>query len=152
MSHEGATEVLLFGTTSRTGQILLIPASRLALLPHVLKCPNQLSDTLVGGTTTIKMQRSIFSSTQVRPSIFRDMRQILLRIIRPRVFPTRIYHQWTQRPHAAQGIGELLWQVVVDDGTIRSLCSPGLLCSRCHDATFQSTNSLPPTQSRPTHS
>jgi len=79
MSHEGATEVLLFLTTSRTGQILLIPASRLTLLPHVLKCPNQLSDTLVGGTTTIKtMQRSMFSSTQVRPSIFRDMRQVLL--------------------------------------------------------------------------
>ena len=28
-------------------------------------------------------------------------------------------------PTAAKGIGELLWQVVDDDGTIRSLCSPG---------------------------
>jgi len=83
--------------TSRTGQIFLIPASH---LPHVLKCPNQLSDTLVRGTTTIKtMPRSIFSSTLVRPSIFRDMRQICWRIIRPRVFATRIYHQWTPRTH-----------------------------------------------------
>ena len=139
--------------TSRTGQIFLIPASRLTLLPHVLKCPNQLSDTLVRGTTTIKtMPRSIFSSTLVLSLIFRDKRQILLAdypasCLCNQDLPSMDSTAPLRQKELASFYGKSSAMTVPLFSS-----QPWLLCSRCHDATIQSTNSLPPTQSRPTHS